>query len=271
VGGYWDVPFEERGLVFAPIYFPRPLWVSNPNWFFYPRTVIGTDFVMESFFVGPRRHYYFGNYYGPKWQDRGFTPWVTHAPKVRDPVYSYYALRSPKLLTNLQTIHKERVTGLAKPPAKIVTQQNFVGKEINITNNKTTIVNSKTINKVNVKGPVQVVHLEGSKQPIHVPKMTVASATQIKNQTQIVNDLHASVNHRKELESKLVKHTEIPGAKPVGKAVSVPVHHIKLPKVTTAKPHPKVETPHLPGINAAAKPKPGVKPVTHPPQHDKSK
>ena len=35
IDGYWDYPMEERGLVFAPVYFHQPLW-QNAGWVYRP-------------------------------------------------------------------------------------------------------------------------------------------------------------------------------------------------------------------------------------------
>ena len=38
VDGYWDYPLEDRGLLFAPVYFKQPLW-RNPDWCYQPSYV----------------------------------------------------------------------------------------------------------------------------------------------------------------------------------------------------------------------------------------
>jgi len=38
--GYWDYAFGARGLLFAPVFFARPLWYT-PGWFYQPSFAVG--------------------------------------------------------------------------------------------------------------------------------------------------------------------------------------------------------------------------------------
>src|SRR5262249_55396444 len=61
--GYWDNSFSARGLLFAPVYFARPLWYT-PGWYYQPSFAIGFGGLYGSLFVGAGYgHYYFGDWY----------------------------------------------------------------------------------------------------------------------------------------------------------------------------------------------------------------
>jgi hypothetical protein len=250
--------------VFAPVYFPRAYWANTPGWTYYPRTVVSLALVTNSFFVGPHGHYHYGNYYGPTWEQRGYSAWVNHAPKVYDPLYSYYQRQNPQVLTSIQTTHKEHVSGTKAPPPKVINQQNFVINQVN-----TTKVVDKSITNVNVKGPVQVANLSGAKESAPLPKVKVLPPDQVQKHTQTAKNLQTAAKGRKEVEAKQAQQPVVPGKPPEVKPVSVPLKEIKLPPATTAKVKPKVETPPLPGVNTAPKPKPGVKPVVPEPKQPK--
>jgi hypothetical protein len=78
VPGYWDYPLEERGMLYAPVYFTEPLW-QTPGWYYRPRFAFnlgfgygwGTGAFFGSLFYGPGfNNYYYGNYYNP-WYNGG--------------------------------------------------------------------------------------------------------------------------------------------------------------------------------------------------------
>ncbi|MEI7684138.1 MAG: hypothetical protein WCL32_03870, partial [Planctomycetota bacterium] len=73
--GYWDYPLDDRGLLFAPAYFPTPLW-GNPGWSYQPSFVVSIGFFFNSGFYRPGgNHFYFGNYYGNHHAGLGYRPW----------------------------------------------------------------------------------------------------------------------------------------------------------------------------------------------------
>jgi hypothetical protein len=88
VDGYWDYPYEDRGLVFAPVYFNRPLW-HTAGWRYRPSFVVGFNSFFDSCFVGIGGGFYFGNYYNPFWSGYGHRPWY-HGRGRYDPVFAYY-------------------------------------------------------------------------------------------------------------------------------------------------------------------------------------
>ena len=92
IPGYWDYPFYNRGLLYAPIYYRRPLYLTSA-YRFYPRVLWNTSRLVFNLFAHPRgRHYYYGNYYGPLNAGRGILPWYAYS-RTRgyyDPLFTYY-------------------------------------------------------------------------------------------------------------------------------------------------------------------------------------
>lgn len=91
VGGYWDFAIGLRGVLFAPVAFG--LSVSfGPGFFFTPSLMIDMRVFSDCLFWRPGyRHYYFGDYYAPRYYQRGIYPWFS--PHVRrygyDPIYAH--------------------------------------------------------------------------------------------------------------------------------------------------------------------------------------
>src|SRR5262249_3701273 len=67
VEGHWDYPFRDRGLLFAPVFVDRRIWVQ-PGWFYRPSFVVYDAFLLGSLFVRlDHRSYYFGDYFDPSY------------------------------------------------------------------------------------------------------------------------------------------------------------------------------------------------------------
>jgi hypothetical protein len=92
VSGYWDYAFARRGVLFAPVYYPRPIY-ARPAFVYSPSVVVSLGGISSHLFVGVGfGHYYFGDYYGDACFRRGFYPWhVYHRQRCFDPCLNYYA------------------------------------------------------------------------------------------------------------------------------------------------------------------------------------
>jgi hypothetical protein len=91
VDGYWDRALERRGVLFAPLYVPRLVYV-RPHYVHSPSIVIQVGFLTTALFCTTHsHHYYFGDYYGPEYSRRGFRPWFRVDPRHRhyDPIYAH--------------------------------------------------------------------------------------------------------------------------------------------------------------------------------------
>ncbi|HKD38279.1 MAG TPA: hypothetical protein VKB78_15805, partial [Pirellulales bacterium] len=123
VGGYWDRLLYDRGLLFSPVAFSRPVY-AQPNFTYVPNIVFDTGLLTTNLFVRPGYgHYFFGDYYGQNNVALGFQPWFSarYGGAVYDPLFAhyrtYFARRDPDWANRLE----QRYTYLnahpeARPP-----------------------------------------------------------------------------------------------------------------------------------------------------------
>ena len=91
VDGYWDRALERRGVLFAPLYVPRLVYM-RPHYVHSPSITIQVGFLTAALFDFPgSHHFYFGDYYGEKYSRRGFHPWfrVDQHHQSYDPIYAH--------------------------------------------------------------------------------------------------------------------------------------------------------------------------------------
>ncbi len=124
--GYWDAPFADRGVLFAPAYFPTPLW-NNPGWVYRPNFVVSFGNYFDSCFYRPGfSHFYFGNFYGNNYVGLGYRPWWGLR---RDPHFNYYQWQNrnnPQWAGQQRQLYDDRQAGRAAvPPANFAQQQAF--------------------------------------------------------------------------------------------------------------------------------------------------
>ncbi|MCX5643498.1 MAG: hypothetical protein NTZ17_02260 [Phycisphaerae bacterium] len=91
VGGHWDYSLDRRGVLFAPVYFPRSVY-TRPGFSYSPSIVIDIGILEVSLFTYPRySHYCFGDYYDdaylrlgifPRFESEGSRTWY-------DPIFEY--------------------------------------------------------------------------------------------------------------------------------------------------------------------------------------
>ena len=97
VAGYWDLPVANRGLMFAPVYYPQPVY-AQPNFVFTPSiSIVGSAVTANLFVQASTNQYLFGNFYAQNFVSVGITPWfsfsfATGRPAYFDPLFSYYAV-----------------------------------------------------------------------------------------------------------------------------------------------------------------------------------
>jgi hypothetical protein len=141
VEGYWDFELERRGLLFAPVYFNRPLW-TQAAWTYQPRFCVHTDFVFGSLFVrvGYGR-YYFGDYFDAGYANRGFTAWINvRGGLAYDPLFNYYRWSyrdNREWLGGMRDLYAGRFEGrIARPPQTLVQQTTIIkNTNVNVVNN----------------------------------------------------------------------------------------------------------------------------------------
>src|SRR5439155_1044921 len=89
INGYWDYPLDDRGLLFAPVYFSDPLWL-RPGWFYRPRFALGLGGLLDNlFWRSGYPGYFYGNYFGPGFARNGYRPWFG-GNTWGNPLFNYY-------------------------------------------------------------------------------------------------------------------------------------------------------------------------------------
>src|SRR5262245_30646020 len=124
--GYWDYTLEDRGLLFAPVYFTQSYW-NDPSWYYRPYYGIRPLALLASLFLRPRYDsYYFGDYYDPFYARLGYRPWFTFGNGYYDPLFSYYRWQyrgDPGWFQTLGDNFIARRDGvLARPPRTLAEQ-----------------------------------------------------------------------------------------------------------------------------------------------------
>jgi hypothetical protein len=91
VDGYWDYPIEDRGVLFAPVYFSDPYYARS-DYYYSPFTAISLGVFWNHLFVSPSYgHYYFGDYYDWRYRDRCY-PAYNYGWHHRgyDPIFAHH-------------------------------------------------------------------------------------------------------------------------------------------------------------------------------------
>jgi hypothetical protein len=89
--GHWDYTLEHRGVLFAPVYFPSPIY-ERAGFSYSASVVIDIGRLQFSLFTCPRYcHYYFGDYYDDVYISIGIYPWFECERRHTwyDPIYEY--------------------------------------------------------------------------------------------------------------------------------------------------------------------------------------
>ena len=184
----------------------------GPRFVHTPYYAVSDTVIVDAYFVRPGFcHFYFGDYYGPRYAAIGFECGYHYSRRHYDAVvvYSRWEYRnSPGWYDSRISVTVERNAGRAPLPPRTLIQQN----NITIVNNKTT-----NIYKTAVLAPAKtVVATRGAKT---VPLDTTARL-QVKQSATTFQK--AAVTERLKTES--VPHGTTPPAKPRTAALNVPQH-----------------------------------------------
>ncbi len=149
VPGYWDHPVANRGLMFAPVYYPQPVY-AQPNFVFTPSISIVGSAVTANLFVQPSTNQYlFGNFYAQNFVSVGITPWFSFSfssgpPLFYDPLFSYYAVinvrQNPGWVAAMRqqyALRRERVD--LRPPNTFIEQTRIIERNVTINRNVTVV------------------------------------------------------------------------------------------------------------------------------------
>jgi len=91
VGGHWDYSLEHRGVLYAPVCFPRT-FVPRPGFSISLGIVIDIGLLKVNLFTCPRySHYYFGDYYDDIYLRVGILPRFSDARRhaCYDPIFEH--------------------------------------------------------------------------------------------------------------------------------------------------------------------------------------
>ena len=90
-GGHWDYPLERRGVLFAPVRFPRSYY-GRAGFVYSPSIVLDVSLLTSCLFAYPLYgHYYFGDYYDDAYLTAGIYPWFD-CDRIHtwyDPIYQH--------------------------------------------------------------------------------------------------------------------------------------------------------------------------------------
>ena len=123
LAGHWDYSLAKRGVVFCPVYFANSYYVPA-TYYYTPTVCIDTPVLTGYLFCRPAYcHYYFGDYYDPRYASVGIYPWyaVHERGYGYEPLFVYdrwyYGRRDPGWAVGLHRDYEFRVAHLdARPP-----------------------------------------------------------------------------------------------------------------------------------------------------------
>jgi hypothetical protein len=132
IGGYWDVAVAQRGVLYAPVVIDPT--VVTVGYVYTPTYVVPGTVVVDAFFVRPCYcHYYYGDYYGPVYHDRGFECAVVYSRRHYDSVivYERWEHRSdPRWETVQINVYNDRCAGRVACPPRTLALQVRSGREV---------------------------------------------------------------------------------------------------------------------------------------------
>ncbi|BBO32704.1 hypothetical protein PLANPX_2316 [Lacipirellula parvula] len=88
ISGYWDYLLAYRGLAYAPVWWPQPVW-RGVGWSYRPYSVLDSGLLLSALYINRHHHHYYfgyggwhGNHYNPWWQNggrgRGYDPFCAY-------------------------------------------------------------------------------------------------------------------------------------------------------------------------------------------------
>ncbi|MFO0850375.1 MAG: YXWGXW repeat-containing protein [Gemmataceae bacterium] len=128
VDGYWDHPLTERGFLYAPIDFTAAV---NRQVVYVPQYLIRPAFLEGALFVrAATKHYYFGDFFEPRYQTAGFVPWFDYRTSrvAVDPLFAHYRAyqRQADWERSVRALYAARYAGQAARPPRTWAQQQQV-------------------------------------------------------------------------------------------------------------------------------------------------
>lgn len=251
VEGFWDYTVQRRGMLYAPVYIQSRAY-GRRGYSYSPRIVINLGLFTDNLFMRPRySHYYFGDYYAPRYSDSGFYfSFSWHSDRYGyDPFYSHrhWEHRRDRDWDNRfrASYRYRRDNEIARPPATWAAQ--------------VSIYTSTTIsvqNRIVIAGTAQQL-ANREEYPVRVQKVAAADRQKFSGRAQ---EVQKSREQRRTLETRTV---EAAGQEP-GKAIEP--SKVKLPRspivARSAKQFSKDQAPPKvqkePELDLTAKPGPAT-------------
>jgi hypothetical protein len=265
VAGYWDYAVAQRGILYAPVVVDAA--VVGPRFVYTPVYAVPDAVVMDAFFVRPAYcHYYFGDYYGPRYREIGFESVVVYSRRSYDPiiVYQRYEYRNdPRWLDVQVNLVVARDAGRAPLPPRTLVQQNTIIQQT-IINNNTTVINNNVTNNtvVNNKAVIAPAARVAAAQGVKTVPLDATARAQVQQQAQTAQQ--AAVAQRRQAETP-----PAPGARPMAPrvaALQVPAAARTAVGSPGAGSRPGRAAPGVPtAAKTAATPHPGVPATPHNP------
>jgi hypothetical protein len=274
IPGYWDLALEHRGVLYTPV-IVHPT-VVGATFVYTPAYVVREPVVVDSLFVRPCYcHYYFGDYYGPVYRERGFESCVVYSRAHYEPIYVYARWEhraDPRWETAQLDICLARHAGRAPLPPRTLVEHNTI---INQTNVHVTNVNVYQ-NTIVHNGPMVVPASQlATVKKVQTVTLDATARQQARQQAQVVQ--HVALQ-RSQLEKAApagaplrprVETLHVPAHEPIRPAVQA--HHPAGPSrpETHALPgHPaRPNEPRKPGLpNQRIPPRPPPKPAPKEPE-----
>jgi hypothetical protein len=188
VNGYWDYELDDRGLLFAPVCFHRPFW-RDPDWCYRPRFCLGFGGLLASLFARPAYcHYYYGDYYGTNYLDRGFYPWFSYGRRYHDPLFGYYGWQhrgDPGWYHGLAANYRARVAGdRPRPPRTLVEQNQLVDNLNRRTLDRNALDAARVVRPLNEMGSSRVRLARMNATQLDVARQSTSAFRQVGQQRQ---------------------------------------------------------------------------------------
>jgi hypothetical protein len=288
VDGYWDVPLERRGLLFAPVRINQALLARR--WTYIPQFVVQPDFLIGALFVRPSYcHYYFGDFFENSYASLGFLPWFDFrfGKTAFDPNFVYYRHRfgDRDWERNLRAYYTGRFQGdIPRPPRTLEQQTTVINtivknrsenaaltKSISITNmqNVSVLTPATKINNARVTALSNLGSRTADKTvEAHVLKVEKMPKEQQAEAIKAATHFHEIQQTRKDAEAKVlssgppIKATDAPKAVPVTRPKAPTIPPTSATPVTPPKPPPPPKVPDH--IEKAAPPHEPPRPSTPP-------
>jgi hypothetical protein len=227
VAGYWDLALKRRGILYAPVII-RPE-VVTVGFTYTPAYAVRDTVIVEAMFVHPTTcHYYFGDYYGPRYRTLGYESCVVYSRRRYDSivVYECYERRDPSWVSIQVNLYNDRCSGRVPVPPRTLVQQNTV------VNNNTTIVNNNitmiapTTNVAVTKNTTLVKLDDTTRQQARAQATAVQQVARQRSASEVATPAGAPRQAR-------VASLSVPRTQPVKPGMKAPATPVSTPRTTS--------------------------------------